>query len=89
MYLCHVDLVPGELSDLESRDVPCDQDVVIGAALDDDLRLVGGGTGFFSGLVVDSILQLSTVSCDLSKQRQKKGWWEARPRTNDSTIHNL
>ncbi len=46
------------------------QDVVVRTALNDDLRLIGGGTGFVSSLVVDCIFQLPTVCCDLKKDTE-------------------
>lgn len=65
MYLSHVNLVAGELTDLESRNVMCHQDIVVGTTLDDDLRLIGRRAGFIPGLIVDCIFQLSAVCCDL------------------------
>lgn len=72
LYLCHVDLMAGELTDLESRCVACHQDVVVGPTFNDDLRLVGGRAGLISGLVVHCVLQLATVRCYLKSGSSKK-----------------
>lgn len=65
MYLCHVNLMAGELTDVDSLYVMHHQDVAFRTTLDDDLRLIGRGAGFLSGLVVHCIFQLPTICCDL------------------------
>lgn len=57
----------GELTNLESRYVARYQDIAVRTPLDDDLRLIGGRTGFISGLVVHCVFQLATIGCDLKK----------------------
>lgn len=64
-YLCHVNLVAGELTELDYWDVMGHQDVVIGTPLNDDLGLIGRRSNFISGFVVHGILQLPTIRCDL------------------------
>lgn len=61
----------GELTNLEARYVTRHHDVAVRAALNDDLRLVGGRTGFVSGLVVHCIFQLPTIRCDLKEDAEK------------------
>lgn len=80
LYLCHVDLMAGELTNLESWYMACHQDIVVGTTLNDDLRLIGGRASFISGFVVNCIFQLPTICCDL-KTAQKKTllklcWWQ-------------
>lgn len=65
LYLRHVDLVSGELTNLESRYVASHHDAAAGTALDDDLRLVGGRSRFISGLEVHCVFQLTTIGRDL------------------------
>lgn len=60
--------MPSELTDLESLNVTCHQDVVVGASFDDELGLIGRRARFISGLVVHCILQLSTIGCDLKQE---------------------
>lgn len=57
-----------ELTNLESWNMTCHQDIVVRAPFDDDLRLIGRRAGFISGLVVHRIFQLATVSCDLKQE---------------------
>lgn len=64
-YLCHVNLMAGELTQLDSQDVMGHQDVVVGTPFDDDLRLVRRRTSLISGFVVHGIFQLPTIRCDL------------------------
>ena len=72
LYLSHVNLVAGELADLESRDVTRHQDIMVGTALDDDLRLIGGSAGFISGLVVHGVFQLPAIGCDLKAHAEEE-----------------
>lgn len=68
LYLCHVNLMTSELTNLESRYMTCHQDIVVRAPFDDDLRLIGRRASFISGLVVHCIFQLPTISCDLKQE---------------------
>lgn len=64
-YLCHVDLMAGELTQLDSWDVMCDQDVAVGTPFDNDLRLVGRGASFVPGFIVHGVFQLPAICRDL------------------------
>jgi len=57
--------VAGELANLQPRCVPHHRLVFVGPAPDDHLGLVGGGACLIPGLVVDGVLQLPAVGCDL------------------------
>lgn len=64
-YLGHVNLVAGELTQLDSQDVMGHQDVVVWTPFDDDLGLVRRRASFISGFVVHCVFQLPTIRCDL------------------------
>lgn len=64
-YLCHVNLVAGELTELDSWDVMGHQDVAVRTPLNDDLGLIGRRANFISGFVVHGVLQLPAIRCDL------------------------
>lgn len=72
LYLCHVNLMAGELTNLESCYVACHHHVVVRTTFNNDLRLIGGRTGFFSGLIVHSIFQLPPICCDLKRNNDTK-----------------
>lgn len=72
LYLCHVNLMACELTNLESCYVACHHHVVVRTTFNNDLRLIGGRTGFFSGLIVHSIFQLPPICCDLKRNNDTK-----------------
>lgn len=65
-YLCHVNLVAGELTQLDTLDVMGHQDVMVWTPLDDDLWLIRRRASFISGFVVYCIFQLPAVRCNLN-----------------------
>lgn len=67
-YLCHVDLMPGELSNLQSLHVADHHLVSVGPSLYDDLGFVGGAACLVTPLKVDGVLQLAAVGCDLKRR---------------------
>lgn len=64
-YLHHVNLVAGELTQLDSKDVMGHQDVVVRTPFDDDLGFVRRRASFISGFVVHGVFQLPAICCDL------------------------
>lgn len=65
LYLCHVDLMTSELSNLKSWNVARHHHVVVWTAFNNNLGLIGGRSNFISGFKVNCIFQLPTISCDL------------------------
>lgn len=68
-YLCHVDLMTGQLTNLWLHHVTYHDFVPVSSTPNDDLWLIGGVACFVTSFVKNGVLQLASV-CSYLEHRQ-------------------